>query len=270
MNNQNENTQIVLGCSDCGRRAAASTIPVSRVIQKLEECFAVNDMEAAGRLLEYWEQEAVALGDLSGELSVVNELLGYYRKVGDSQKGLRSVSRSLELLALLHQENEVSGATVILNAATTMKAFGKAEQALPLYEKTQKIYTEKLPADDNRFGGFYNNKALALVDVKRYQEAEDCYHCALTVVGETQPDSAVTYVNMAHLYEVWLDDSEQKIAECLQKAEDILNHPYMEQNAYYAFVCSKCAPSFDYFGFFVTAQELQERAKRIYEGTPTF
>ncbi len=270
MNNLFEKTTIQLGCADCGRRAAASTIPVSRVIEKLEECFAINDMDAAGRLLEYWEQEAVALGDLSGELSVVNELLGYYRKVGDSEKGLRAVSRSLELLSILQQENEVSGATVILNAATTMKAFGQAEQALPLYEKTQKIYTEKLPADDNRFGGFYNNKALALVDVKRYKEAEACYHRALAVVDEGQPDRAVTYVNMAHLYEVWLDDSEQKIAECLQKAEDILNHPYMEQNAYYAFVCSKCAPSFDYFGFFVTAQELQERAKRIYEGTPTF
>lgn len=266
MNNHNEKIQIELGCSDCGRRTAASTIPVSRVIQKLDECFAVNDMQSAGRLLEYWEQEAVALGDLSGELSVVNELLGYYRKIGDSQKGLRAVSRSLELLDLLHQENEVSGATVILNAATTMKAFGQAQQALPLYEKAEKIYTEKLDAKDTRFGGFYNNKALALVDMKRYKEAEDCYHHALTVVDETQPDSAVTYVNMAHLYEVWLEDSEQKIADCLQKAEDILESPRMEQNAYYAFVCSKCAPSFDYFGFFVTAQTLSERAKRIYEG----
>ncbi len=267
MSTQNDKIQLTLGCSDCGRRAAASTIPVSRVIEKLDECFAVNDMDAAGRLLEYWEREAVALRDFSGELSVVNELLGYYRKVGDSTKGLRSVSRSLELLSILQQENEVSGATVILNAATTMKAFGQAEQALPLYEKAEKIYTEKLPAGDNRFGGFYNNKALAMVDVKRYKEAEEYYHRALTVVGEAQPDSAVTYVNMAHLYEVWQKDSEKRIAHCLQKAEDILKSPCMEQNAYYAFVCSKCAPSFDYFGFFVTAQELSERAKRIYEGT---
>ena len=270
MSAQNEKIQITLGCSDCGRRAVASTIPVSRVIEKLDDCFAVNDMDTAGKLLEYWEREAVALGDLSGELSVVNELLGYYRKVGDSQKGLHAVSRSLELLTLLHQENEVSGATVILNAATTMKAFGKAEEALPLYDKAEKIYTEKLPADDDRFGGFYNNKALALVDVKCYKEAEDCYHRALTVVDESQPDSAVTYVNMAHLYEQWLEDSEQAVAECLQKAETILNHPQIEKSAYYAFVCSKCAPSFDYFGFFITAQELQRRAKRIYEGTPTF
>ncbi len=266
MNNHDDNVQITLGCSDCGRLAAASTIPVSRVIEKLDECFAVNDMDAAGKLLEYWEQEAVALGDLSGELSVVNELLGYYRKVGDSQKGLRAVARSLELLELLHQKNQVSGATVILNAATTMKAFGQAQQAVPLYEKAEKIYTEKLSSGDNRFGGFYNNKALALVDVGRYKEAEDCYCQALAVVDELQPDSAVTYVNMAHLYEVWLDDSEQKIAECLQKAEEILQSPRMEQNAYYAFVCSKCAPSFDYFGFFVTAKILTERAKRIYEG----
>ena len=134
-------------------------------------------------------------------------------------------------------------------------------------QKAEKVYTAKLPPNDTHFGGFYNNKALTLVDVKRYKEAEECYHRALAVVGEQQPDSAVTYVNMAHLYEVWLEDSEQSVAQCLQKAEDILNSNVTEQNAYYAFVCSKCAPSFDYFGYFVTAQQLRERAKQIYEGT---
>jgi tetratricopeptide (TPR) repeat protein len=270
MNNESLQTQIALGCSDCGRKEAPSRIPVGRVIAKLDECFATNDMDAAGRLLEYWEAEAVALGDESGELSVVNELLGYYRKIGNSEKGLRAVSRSLELLDALRQGNEVAGATVILNAATTMKAFGKAEEALPLYEKVGAVYTEKLPANDNRFGGFYNNKALALVDAKRYREAEECYRRALAVVenGDViQPDSAVTYVNMAHLYEVWQPDNEQAITQCLEKAENVLNHPEIQRDSYYAFVCSKCAPSYDYFGFFITAKDLQERAKRIYEGT---
>ena len=55
-----------------------------------------------------------------------------------------------------------------------------------------------------------------------------------------------------------------------RKAEEILDAEPIEKNAYYAFVCSKCAPSFDYFGFFVTAQILKERAKRIYEGIATF
>ncbi len=270
MDNKQPKTRIQFGCTDCGKQAGMARIPVARVMEKLDACFAVNDMDGAGRLLEYWEREAVSLGDVSGELSVVNELLGYYRKVGDAERGLRAVARSLELLALLHRENQTDGATVMLNAATTMKAFGNAAEALPLYETVEQVYRQQLPANDSRFAGFYNNKALALVDVARYAEAEDCYRRALAVLqtsGQAEPDSAVTYVNMAHLYEVWFPDAEKAVNECLEQAEQVLYHPHIKQDSYYAFVCSKCAPSYDYFGFFVTAKELRERAKRIYEGT---
>ena len=34
---------------------------------------------------------------------------------------------------------------------------------------------------------------------------------------------------------------------------------------YYAFVCEKCAPAFSYYGYFLAAQELERRAKEIYE-----
>lgn len=270
MNDKIQETRIKFGCTDCGKRAASSRIPVSRVIDKLDACFAVDDMDGAGKLLEYWEHEAVSLGDMSGELSVVNELLGYYRKVGNAERGLRAVSRSLELLQLLHQEKETAGATVMLNAATTMKAFGKSPEALPLYETVGEVYRKNLPENDSRFAGFYNNKALALVDTARYAEAEDCYRRAMAVLATAdtvQPDSAVTYVNMAHLYEVWLPDAEQAVNKCLEQAEDVLNHPEIKRDSYYAFVCNKCAPSYDYFGFFMIAKDLRERAKRIYEGT---
>ena len=33
---------------------------------------------------------------------------------------------------------------------------------------------------------------------------------------------------------------------------------------YYAFVCEKCAPTFDHYGYFLAAEELKETAERIY------
>lgn len=251
----------------CSKNKNTGRIPVSRVIEKLDGFFAKNDMDGAGKLLEYWHGEAVALGDLSGELSVVNEELGYFRKLGDHEKGLASVERSLELIELTGISRQISSATVMLNAATTLKAFGKAETAVKLYDCVYDVYTKELDAGDLRFGAYYNNKALALTDLSRFDEAEECYQKALAVVKNSKDglaDCAVTYINMAHLNDT--RGFEAEAAEsCLQKAKEILDGEKIERNSYYAFVCTKCAPSYDYFGFFAYANELKERAKTIYE-----
>ena len=93
-------------CALCGGKefyapdenAPAGRIPVKRIMAKLDESFNRNDMAEAGRLLEYWQKEAEALGDKLGELSVTDELIGYYRKVGEKEKGLAAVDKSLALL----------------------------------------------------------------------------------------------------------------------------------------------------------------------------
>lgn len=262
-------------CSQCGGEdfyypdgdKPDGAIPVDRIIRKIDALFDKNDYAAAGRILEHWEKEARLLKDRRGELSVQSELMGYYRKTGEKEKGLKSVERGLELVKLLGGEDGVSSATVYLNAATTLKAFGEAERALPLYEKAENIYGARLDENDARRAGLYNNHALALVDLKRYKEAESLYKHALAVMEKAehgQADAAVTYVNMAHLYETWQND-EEKISACMEKAEELLNTPSLPRNGYYAFVCSKCAPSFGYFGYFLVDEELQKRAKEIYE-----
>ena len=57
----------------------------------------------------------------------------------------------------------------------------------------------------------------------------------------------------------------ERIEEYLKKAEAILEDEQIERDSYYAFVCEKCAPSFDYFGYFMFAKELYEKSREIYE-----
>ncbi len=267
-----ETTKIQFGCSSCGGQdailARKGKVSVSRVIEKLDACFQKNDMVGAGEVLKFWHNEAVALRDFTAELSIVNEELGYFRKIGDAEKGIEAVNRSLALLKELNQDSTVSGGTILLNAATTLKAFGRPEDALPLYEKTLDIYKQYLDKNDMRFGGFYNNFALTLVDLNRFDEAEDYYKRAIMIMKQTikgLPDCAVTYVNMAHLWETKNPEEEDKIFYCLQEAKEILERDDIIKDGYYAYVCSKCAPSYDYFGYFIYAKELNERAKEIYE-----
>ena len=71
---------------------------------------------------------------------------------------------------------------------------------------------------------------------------------------------------MAHLYEKWQGAECESIEKCLSLAEGILFDDRIKKDAYYAFVCEKCAPAFDYFGFFILAGELREISRKIYEG----
>lgn len=265
-------TGVDLECPACKKvQSGMSRIPVSRMIEKLDSFFRVNDFDGAERLLDYWQREAQSIGDLSGELSVVNEMLGLTRKMSKKERGEQAVARALELIELTNTGELVSAATILLNAATTCNAFGNPERAMQLYERAKDIYEkENLPADDLNFAAFYNNAATTLVVLARYAEAENYYKKAIDITKKHAKailDTAITYVNMAHLYEAWEGPETRKIEKSLQVAEELLNDAGIERNSYYAFVCEKCAPSFDYYGYFFFANELLERRRSIYEGT---
>ena len=80
---------------------------------------------------------------------------------------------------------------------------------------------------------------------------------------------AVSYVNLAHLV---YDEAQSKGEECDDEIEALLDKAYkhlddasLTHDGNYAFVCSKCAPVFGFFGYFMQKEELENRAKQIYE-----
>ena len=245
-------------------------IPVGRVIEKLDEYLGRNDYASAERHLKYWLAEAAAGNDPRGRLSVLNELIGLYRKLGRREDGLKTVGEALELLSALGLRASASGGTTLINAATALKAFEQPEEAVTLYEEARAVYEAQLPPDDERLGGLYNNMALALTDLERYAEAEELYARALSVM-EKQPygeaEQAITYLNLADLIAArdGTEAGEARINGYLERAETLLDSGRLPQNGYYAFVCEKCAPVFGYYGWFLTEQKLSARAGKIYE-----
>ena len=245
------------------------SIPVRNIIDKLDGCFETNDLAGAERLLDYWYSEAEAMNDKRGLLAILSEQMGLYRKTNNKEKGLKSSYRGLDLLKELNLLDAVSGATIALNAATTLKAFGKSTESIPIYKEVQTVYENKLSADDKKIAGLLNNMALAYVDAGEYSEAEKNYKRAVTVLSKntnTENEIAITYINMAHLYRNEYGESEQ-IYDCMEKAWEYLSSEKIKRNGYHAFVCEKCAPSFEFFGYFIYADELKGRIKKIYERT---
>lgn len=242
-------------------------VPTARILEKLDEHFARNDVAAAKRHLLYWLAEAETLGDRQGQLLLCNELMGLFRKQGDEPQATAYALRALGLTDALEIGNTVGAATTYLNAATVHKAFGRAGEALPLYARAKEIYERDLDPADQRLGGLYNNMALALVDEGRFDEAEDCYAQALAVMRKSPPEMAITYLNMASAAErqYGLEQADETIVAYLRLAAEQLDAVIDRTDGDYAFVCEKCATVFGYYGHFAYENELKERSRRIYE-----
>ena len=107
-------------------------IPVSRFIDKLDGCFAHNDMKGARECIQFWENEARRVDDRKGLLTVLNEAVGYYRRTQKRTRALEAAEECLKLVDALGLSETVSAATVYINAATTRSFFGNEEEALAL------------------------------------------------------------------------------------------------------------------------------------------
>lgn len=247
-----------------------SNISVEKIISKLDSYLHKNDYESAERHLAYWLSEADLTSDLRLRLTVLNELMGLYRKLGKKEKALQTAEDALETVEKLGIRHQIGAATTYLNSATVYKAFGMPERAITLFEKAKVIYESELSPEDERLGGLYNNMALALVDLGRYGEAREAYQNAISVMEKAEDGAlevAITYLNMATAAEteLGLEDSEEQVSQLLEKAQRLIDG-FEKRDGHYAFVCEKCASVYGYYGYFLYENELKERAKRIYEG----
>lgn len=247
----------------------ANFISTERVLTKLDELLSRNDYASAEKHILYWIDEANSVNDKRCKLLLTNELAGLYRKLSREEDALNTVQNALEFVKDIGIKSNIGAGTTYINCATVLKAFGKAEESLPLFEKALNVYNEKLESNDKRFGGLYNNMALSLVDLKRFKDAYELYEKAISVMenyDDGMLEVAITYLNIASAKEAesGLEESEKIIEEYLNKAMKILDE-YENKDGYYAFVCEKCASVFGYYGFFAYQNDLTNRAREIYE-----
>lgn len=247
-------------------------IPVGRALSKVDEHLSRNDYSSAEKALDYWYEEAQISGDVRGELTILNEKVGLYRKTGKKEQCFSAINRCIALLNNCEFENTVTKGTTLLNCATGYCAFDEYEKALPLYEKAAEIYEKYLRNTDERLGGLYNNTAICLMRLNKYEQSRLLFGKAVEIMSgieNAEGEIAITYCNLADLEaeQNGMCEAEEKINEYLEKAEELLNTSSLPHDGNYAFICEKCAGTFGYYGFFMTEKELLKRAREIYERT---
>ena len=253
-----------------GAAPALRPVPQRRIMEKVDEYMGRRDYAGVERHLLYWLEEAKLGRDLRGELMIRNELVGHYRKVGDRDKAYASAGEALRLIDAIGYEGSITAGTAYVNIATVYNAFGDNARALKLFEKARAVYESIPTVKPSLLGGLYNNMALTCVALGQYGDARALYQKALDAMGRVENgclEQAITYLNMANAAEAerGLLDADEEIAADLDKALALLETPGVPHDGYYAFVCEKCAPSFEYYGYFFAANTLNEQARSIYE-----
>ena len=247
------------------RESTEKAFDVPQVIAELDGLYNGGREAEAESFIRKHRDKARACGDWRAELSMLSELMGHYRRDRNEKAGLEAVWQGLELIKEHRLGQTVSGATVMLNAATTLKCFGRPEESVKIFCHASRVYSDNLDPKDYRFAGLYNNMALSYADIGEYEQAEKYFKMAIRIMeGCNEPGNeiAVTLCNMAEMYSK-IHHSDPRIAKCMEQAWELLNAPQLKKDGYHAFTISKCAPTFDYFGYFLWAGELKNRAEEI-------
>ena len=246
------------------------TIDQQRVIQKMDEYMSRRDYDGAERHLLYWLEEAKYLSDQRGELMVRGELIGHFRKTGNREGAFHQADEALRLIRELDYDGTIASGTTYVNIATAYDAFGEEEKSLQMFEKAKEVYENAPSVSPELLGGLYNNLGLTLVSLGREEEAMGYYEKAMAQMEKVAGghlEIAITCLNMADAWQQMLgpEEAEKHTEPLLDRAYELLQDDSHVDQGYYAFVLEKCAPSFEYYGYFLAAEEFSRRAREIYE-----
>lgn len=168
----------------------------------LDKLYAAGEREGVESFLRLSLEEA-RREDGPGEISVLNELMGFYRNTGRMGEALsRAEEALLKTRALGLTENAAWG-TTLLNAATAYEAAGKRERALELYREAGEIYREYLPPGDSRLAALYNNLSGLYGKQGNPAAAAETLLRALDIITpreERSVEEAIMRVNLANMY----------------------------------------------------------------------
>ena len=245
-------------------RTPKARLSLAPILERYDAHMARGEKAEAGRVLEDALALARQCGDEKSELSILSELMGYYRQAGSPERGLEAVEKGFALLASLGLEGTATAGTILVNGATALSAAGQPEKALRAYEQAFRCFGQTIPPEDARFAALFNNMAAAYAAAGKPEQAAAHYRGALAVLAHhpDNPDAAVTHINLAQLYAG--TDPEKTDVE-LALAIEALDSPDLIWNEYYAYTCLKCASAFAEFGMDEQMKDMRERAEIIHE-----
>ena len=171
---------------------------VQHILDGLEALFARQDIQAVEPYLTKQLEQAYSEQDYSACITIMNEMIGFFRDTSQYQKSLDYSEQVLMLMQQMGYEGTLPYATTSLNVANALRAAGLHKESLAFYESIFPIYQENLESNDERFASLYNNLSLLYQEMGDFESAAACLYQALNIVsaGEDIIKVAITHSNL--------------------------------------------------------------------------
>lgn len=176
---------------------------IDNVLKELDHLFATNQLDKVESFLLDKYIQAEQEKDEGALLSILNELIGYYREFTIYDKAEETVRKALDIVERAGLSGTLAHGTTLLNAANAYRAMGQFEKSAECYEQVENIYEKTISADDFRFASLYNNMSLLFQSCNRLEDACGSLKKALDIVKmhpEAEIELAVTYTNLGQVY----------------------------------------------------------------------
>lgn len=162
----------------------------------------VGETKAEPYLLEALT-DAENAGDDAGQLTVLNEIMGFYRSRGRHDDNQWMIQRAMELGLRMRIQGTEAWATTLINAATSMRAAGRYDQATDLYDMALAEASRCFSPADRRLAALHNNISMLYSETGNLAQADRELRAALDILRQSSIDSstdidiASTHTNLA-------------------------------------------------------------------------
>ncbi len=204
---------------------------INKVLEGLDRLFAENRINEVEEYLIQALREAEHENDDASKLSIMNELIGFYRVTSEFDKAIHYGELAVQILKSMHMETTIPYATTLLNIANAHRASGNLQEALELYKQIEVIYKNNLDSRDFLIASFYNNIALLYQEMGDYESAVDSLRNALAIAetyDNAASETATTYSNLgASLLRLGKnEEAKEMLKEAINRYEKIGERGY--------------------------------------------
>lgn len=137
------------------------------------------------------------------QLSILNELMGFYRSRGEHTKNQPIINRALNLANKMQLAGTEAGTTTLINAATSLRAAGDYDRAEKIYTQALNESAETLGTKNRKLAALHNNLSMLYSETGRTHDAIEELNQALEILQNTSTDPerdidiAATHTNLA-------------------------------------------------------------------------
>lgn len=187
----------------------------------LDSLFAQGDMEQVEPYFRQNLSQAEQEQDIGARITILNEMMGFYRETSQYEKAKQSIHDVLELIEQAGLADSLPHATTLLNSANALRAAGELQTAMEYYNQVFALFEGRVPQMDFRYAELYNNVSLLYQEMKRFDMASLCLLNALEIVKQTPGKEfqlAVTLTNLgsSQLQEGKLEDAVKHLRQAVE------------------------------------------------------